>query len=328
VRVRREGDALHIEGDGIIDAVAWPLAEISVSPRLGSTPRILRRDGFGQIECADSALLESWLPTRRETRVEACVDWLERQRIAILAAAAVTVLATVAFVKFGVPWVAQRVAENMPAAVERHVSGQVVALLERFHLDPSKLPASRQSALQERFADLIRGEPRADQMRLRFVHAPSIGPNAFALPDGRIYMTDELVELAKDDEEILAVLAHEAGHHVHRHGMRQAIESSSVFIATGLLFGDVSGSSIAVALPATLLSNGFSRGHEREADHYAFELLLERGLSPAAFARIMERLSEHHGESKAADEGVAGYLSTHPATPERILAAKAAAAQR
>lgn len=326
MRVRRDGDALHIEGDGV-DAVAWPLAEISASPRLGSTPRILRRHGFGQIECADSALLESWLPTRRETRVEAVVDWLERQRIAILAAAAFTVLATIAFVKFGVPWVAQRAAEHMPVAVERHVSDQVVALLERFHLDPSKLPAPRRAALQEGFADLVRDEPRADQMRLDFVSAPTIGPNAFALPDGRIYMTDELVALAKDDEEILAVLAHEAGHHVHRHGMRQAIESSSVFVATGLLFGDLSGSSIAVALPAMLLSNGFSRGHEREADNYAFGLLIRREISPAAFARIMERLAEHHGESRAANEGVAGYLSTHPATPERILAARVAAGE-
>ena len=327
MRVRRDGDALHIEGDGI-EAVAWPVSEISISPRLGSTPRILRREGFGQVECADSALLESWLPTRRESRVEAFADWLERRRTAIAAAAAVTVLATVAFVKFGVPWIALRVAEHMPPAVERHVSGQVMALLERFHFEPSKLPASRQAALRERFADLVRGEPRADEMRLVFVDAGSIGPNAFALPDGRITMTDELVALAKDDDELVAVLAHEAGHHVHRHGMRQAIEGSSVFVATGLLFGDVSGSSVAVAIPATLLSSGFSRGHEREADAYAFGLLRKRGMSPAAFARIMERLAAAHEVAKEDEEGVMGYLSTHPPTPERIRAAKAAAGPR
>lgn len=322
MRVRREGDALHVEGDGL-EAVAWPIEEISVSPRLGSTPRILRRVGFGQIECADSPLLEAWLPTQRESRVEAFADWLERRRTAIVAAAAVTVLATLAFVQFGVPWVAERVAGNMPVAVERHVSSQVVSLLERFHLDPSTLPASRRAVLHRRFADLVRGEPRAEQMRVEFVDADAIGPNAFALPDGRIYITDDLVELAKDDEEVLAVLAHEAGHHVHRHGMRQAIESSSVFVAAGLLAGDVSGSSIAVALPATLLSNGFSRGHEREADAYAFDLLRRRGLSPAAFARIMGRLAKHHG--MGTEQGVAGYLSSHPPTPERIRAAEAAA---
>ena len=131
MRVRRDGESLHIEGEGI-DALAWPLADITVSPRLGSTPRILRREGHGLIECADSALLEAWLPTRRESRVEAFADWLERRRTAIVGAAAITVLATLGFVKFGVPFIAQRVSEHMPAVVERHVADQVVALLERF----------------------------------------------------------------------------------------------------------------------------------------------------------------------------------------------------
>ena len=154
------------------------------------------------------------------------------------------------------------------------------------------------------------------------------GGGLVLVPVRHVAMFDgEPVPLTPPEVEVLAVLAHEAGHHVHRHGMRQAIESSSVFVAAGLLFGDVSGSSVAVAIPATLLSNGFSRDHEREADAYAFDLLRRRGLSPAAFARIMDRLARHHGE--LAKEGdVAGYLPTHPPTPERIRAAEAAAGPR
>ena len=313
---------LRIESeDAPVDV--WPLAEITVSPRLGGTPRTLRRDGAGQIEVADSPLLEAWFPTRRESRVEAFADWLERRRAALAVAAVATVLLTIGFVQYGVPVLAERVAGHMPAAVERHLSAEVDAILDRLHFDPSKVPAARQAALRTRFSALVRGEPRADQMRLQFVSAPEIGPNAFALPDGRIYMTDELVELAKSDDELLAVLAHEAGHHVYRHGVRQAIESSSVLVATGLLFGDATGSSIAVALPAVLLTNGFSRDHEREADAYATGLLPGRGVSPQAFASILKRLSDHHGG--AGDEsGPIGYLSTHPPTPERIRAAEAA----
>lgn len=94
------------------------------------------------------------------------------------------------------------------------------------------------------------------------------------------------------------------------------------------MFGDVSGSSLAVALPAVLLSNGFSRGHEREADRYAFALLRRHGQSPTAFADIMERLQQAQPEAGDDDKGPMGYLSTHPSTPERVRAAHEAASDR
>lgn len=304
------------------DAQEWPLEAIAISPRLGSTPRVLRLPDGARVEAPDSETLQEWFGAG-ESRVETFADWLERRRSAIAVAAVATVAATLVFLKFGVPWLAREVAERMPAAVERHASSQVVALLERTEFAPSRIPAARRDRLQQRFRALVEGEPRSPDLRLSIVRAPGIGPNAFALPDGRIYVTDALVELAGSDEELLAVLAHEAGHHVHRHGMRQALESSSVFVLAGMLLGDPSGSSLAVSIPAVLLSNGFSRGHEREADAYAFDLLRRRGQSPAAFAAIMRRLADTR--PKGLEEGPVGYLSTHPPTPERIAAAERAA---
>ncbi|MFC0679094.1 M48 family metallopeptidase [Lysobacter korlensis] len=302
----------------------WPVSEIELNARLGSTPRLLRRPGHGHVECPDSPLLDAWLPGR-SSRVEDLADWFERRRAAIVAAAAATVVATVAFVQFGLPATARFAAERMPRTVEVHASSQVVELLERTEFAPSRLSAERRERLHKRFRALVAGEPRAPELTLSFVDAPAMGPNAFALPDGRIFMTDELVALAESDEEVLAVLAHEAGHHVHHHGMRQALESSGVFVLAGLLLGDASGSSLAVSIPATLLSNGFSRGHEREADAYAFALLDRRGLSPRSFATVMGRLAK---ASPAGSDEVIGYLSTHPPTPERIAAAESAARRR
>lgn len=322
LRVTQDG---MLEGEGEAGLVQWPLAEVRISPRLGSTPRILRLPDGGRIECADAPLFAQWFPSP-PSRVEAFADWLERRRVAIAAAAIATVVATVLFVQFGLPWVAQRGAERMPAGVERRVSDQAVALLERIHLRPTALSRGHQARLRTAFAAMVAGEPRADRMRLRFVRAPALGPNAFALPDGRIYVTDELVVLAGSDRRVLAVLAHEAGHHVHRHGMRQALESSSVFVLAGLVFGDATGSSLAVSVPAALLSNRFSRGHEREADDYAFELLRRRGHSPRDFAEVMRRLSA--GLPAGIEEGAAGYLSSHPPSPERIRAAEQAAARK
>lgn len=322
VQVTRAGDRLH--ADTGADLRDWPLAEVRISPRLGRTPRTLALPDGGRIELADSSLLDEWFP-RPPSRVEAFADWLERRKYAIAAAALITLAVIVGFLQYGLPWAALKIAERLPPALERSASNQVVKVLEQFHMKPSGLPPARQQALQAQFQRLVAGEPRAAEMRLNLVAAAGLGPNAFALPDGRIYMTDELVKLAQSDDELLAVLAHEAGHHVHRHGMRGAIESSSVFVLAGLMLGDASGSSLAVSVPATLLSNGFSRDHEREADQYAFALLKRHDRSPRDFARLMSRLMQAHG-MKDADGHVIGYLSTHPPSQERIRAAEAAAA--
>ena len=138
-------------------------------------------------------------------------------------------------------------------------------------------------------------------------------------------MTDALVGLGASDEELLSVLAHEAGHHVYRHGLRLAIESSSIFVAVGLLFGDVSGSSVAVAVPVVLLNSEFSRGHEREADRYALALMRRSG-HRSAFAGMLRRLDRLISNVGGAHG--ASYLSTHPPTRERIEAAERAAEGR
>lgn len=304
------------------ETLEWPLAEIRIDSRLGNAPRVLRRAGHGQLECEDSPLLAEWF-ARRGSRIEAWADRLERRRGAIAAAVVIAAVGVVLALKLGVPWLARRVAEQVPERVETVLSNQVAVVLEKIHLRPSRLPPAHRQALQRRFATLVAGEPRHERMRLLFADAKGMGPNAFALPDGRIYLTDALVELAGDDAEILAVLAHEAGHHVHRHGLRLGIESSAVVLAAGVAFGDVSGSSLAVTLPTVLLQSGFSRGHEREADAYAVALMRRKGQDPQAFARIMRRLQT---AQPALEKGVGGYLSTHPPTPERIRAAEQAAA--
>ena len=321
VRVELLPGVLGVDGiDGMRHE--WPIDGVGITPRLGNTPRVLSLPGGARIEMADSSLLAQWAG-RPVSPIERGADWLERRRGAIAVAALATVLSTVVFLHAGVPWLAEKAAAHIPPVVERTASAQVVSLLTRTGVGATTLAPARQLAIAAEFRRLVAGEPRARDMRLRLVHAPGIGPNAFALPDGRIYLTDELVALVGSDDELMAVLAHEAGHHVHRHAMRQALESSSVFLLAGVLLGDVSGSSLAVSLPAVLLSNGFSRGHEREADRYAFALLKRRGISPRAFAGIMRRLMKR--EPGSAGAGPIGYLSTHPPTPERIQAAESAA---
>jgi Zn-dependent protease with chaperone function len=296
-------------------------AEVAISPRLGRMERIVTLPRLGQLQLDDSPLLDQWLPDR--DRVEGWAHRLERRRGAALGAAAATVVGVVLFFQLGLPWMAAKVAPMMPPAMERAIGEQAMSLLDGMQLEPSRLAPERRRELDLQFRALVAGLPREFDYQLAFRHAPRLGPNAFALPDGRLVVTDQLVALAASDDELMAVLAHEAGHHEHRHGMRQALESSAVVVVAGFLFGDLSGTaSLSVSIPVLLLESGFSRGHEREADAFAFDLLRRRGRSPADFGRIMRRLADHHGD---ADAGPIGYLSTHPPSAERIRAAEDAA---
>ena len=90
------------------------------------------------------------------------------------------------------------------------------------------------------------------------------------------------------------------------------------------LAGDaVSITSLAATPPVILLQSGYSREFEDEADSYAFQRLKEIGLSPRVFAEIMTRLDGFRTDGRRAKKSASGahtldYLSTHPATAQRV----------
>ena len=63
-------------------------------------------------------------------------------------------------------------------------------------------------------------------------------PNAFALPGGRVYLSDGLLAKAENADEVAGVLAHELGHLRHRDNLRQLIYNGGTSFLIGLLFGD------------------------------------------------------------------------------------------
>lgn len=150
---------------------------------------------------------------------------------------------------------------------------------------------------------------------LNFRKGGFIGPNAFALPDGTIVLTDELVELAGDDNDlVLGVLAHEIGHVDHDHSLRQLYRAAGVTALIMLIGGDIgSGTEDILVQGSALLALSYSRDAERDADRYSVQLMHKAGRDPAAIARFFEILGE-----KLGDKGEGDFFSTHPATPERV----------
>ena len=137
------------------------------------------------------------------------------------------------------------------------------------------------------------------------VSGKHFGANAFALPGGRVLITDELLELL-DEDQLTGVLAHEIAHIELRHSLN-AIISSSVFGGLMLLImGDI----WSVILPSAISDLAYSREHELAADCQSAHYLAAAGFDPELIGSALEELL---GDAPSFYK----YLSTHPDLTER-----------
>lgn len=320
VTVTRDGAAtVHIAGEGIQCSAA--LGSLRVSPRLGRTPRTIEFADGARLLVADHPLLDDWFPA--EDRLQRLVDRLERHASIVAGSIVVCLASLVVAVVWGIPWLSDRIAEQIPVNIEAKLGEGVLEQLDkRFGFEPSELESTREAELRARFDRVVAAAgASAGQHCLEFRRADDIGANALALPGGTIVVTDALIDALSDDRAFDAIVAHELGHQHHRHTLRQTLRSSFVIVLAAFFAGDVSAaSSVVVGVPTFLLQNHYSRGFEEESDRYAFATLEAMGESPAWFAEAMRNLKSAHEDY--GDE--VKYLSTHPSDDERIEAAEAA----
>jgi Zn-dependent protease with chaperone function len=218
---------------------------------------------------------------------------------------------------YGVPALAEAIANRMPAPAVRRIGEHTLTILDLTVFKRSELSRDRQAAIAQRFEQLHL-PPSPDNIRgtLEFRKGGALDANALALPSGVIIVTDDLVKLAADDRQIIAVLAHEAGHLARRHALRQILQDSVVALALTWYVGDTS--MILAAAPTALLEAKYSRDFEHDADAYAATVLRDNGLSPNDLADMLERLENAHRPRRPGQPAARDYLSTHPLTSERI----------
>ena len=244
-------------------------------------------------------------------------QWEGSVRPIVIGFVVLAVLA-IASCRYGVPVLASAAAERVPDSFVDSVGEQVLRGFDSGAFEPSALEPARQAAVVRRFSQLRfpSGASPADY-GIVFRRSESVGANAMALPSGTIVVTDGLVALSGHEDEIVAVLAHEAGHVTHRHGLRLMFQSSFASLWLTWMLGDVSG--LAASASSALLDAKYSRDFERDADAFAIELLDENQVSREHFARMLERLEQSAQEAGAASGGtVFSYLSSHPVTRERL----------
>ncbi len=112
------------------------------------------------------------------------------------------------------------------------------------------------------------------------------------------------------------MLGHELAHVTERHSLRQMVGSAGLFVVVQALLGDASGlAAVLVDGSTELLNLSFSRDHELEADRAGWQYLLEAGIDPRGMIDFFETLEQETGDDMS---GALSFLSTHPATGDRI----------
>jgi predicted Zn-dependent protease len=217
-------------------------------------------------------------------------------------------------------------ADMSPAALREHQ--RILSAYGGVYNDP-KL----QAALENTVERLVAASERPDlHYKVTMLNSQSI--NAFALPTGQLYVTRGLVALANDESELASVLAHEMGHVVARHAAireEQAKQAALVGRVVSDVISDPEVGALALAKSKLALAS-FSRAQEFEADAIGIGIASRAGYDPNGAVRFLTSM-EHNSELKPQQNGAAidprapDFLSSHPATPERISNAVANARQ-
>ncbi|MFZ5693132.1 MAG: M48 family metalloprotease [Pseudomonadota bacterium] len=167
---------------------------------------------------------------------------------------------------------------------------------------------------------LVAASERPDlSYKVTILNSPAV--NAFALPTGQLYVTRGLLALANDNAEVASVLSHEMAHVIARHAAireDQIKQAALVNRVASDVLGDPQSTALALAKSKIALAT-FSRGQEFEADGIGVGISSRAGFDPYGASRFltsMSRNAELRGTKN--DPRTQEFVSSHPATPERV----------
>ncbi|BES86499.1 peptidase M48 [Pectobacterium araliae] len=321
----RVAASLHLTDNGSTMALntgssntTFSLEQVTVSDALGSIPLTLTFPDGGRFVPADDPDFRTWYSARRRPGL---VHRLERHKRGVILTLFATILMVINYVYVVLPWASSALALRIPTVIEQQLGQNTLKLLRHSDFKPSKLPVEHQQAMQTLFQQVMPADMREDKTPLRLeIMAAPIGPNAFMLADGTLIISDDLVKLAKNDNELAAVMLHEMGHHAYRHPMRMVVRSSLMSLMFMWMTGDVSGVGDTVLQSAAFINEmQFSRDMEREADAWAIEKMQQQGRSLQSMQAMYQALLNHDRSGDDAEPlDLPDWLSTHPDMDERL----------
>jgi predicted Zn-dependent protease len=165
--------------------------------------------------------------------------------------------------------------------------------------------------------------------KVTILNSPAV--NAFALPNGQLYVTRGLLGLSNDTAEFASVMAHEMAHVTARHAAMREEQARKTELISNVndMLSDPQVGAMALARSKLALAS-FSRAQEFEADGIGVGIAARSGFDPYGAARLltsMGRNADLRASSRGADPRSLDFLSSHPATPERVKNAETSARQ-
>ena len=197
---------------------------------------------------------------------------------------------------------------------------QVEALgLQAYNQMKQEMPRSGDSALSARVQEvgqrIARISPKPD-WDWEFTLFENDSPNAFALPGGKVGVNTGLFKVAKNDDQLAAVMGHEVAHAIARHGnerMSQGMLAQGGVAAAGVAAGGDQLTTLGAAMAAQFLFTlPNSRTQESEADHIGLLYMAEAGYDPRAAVDLWRNMEA------AGAGGQMEWMSTHPSPGNRI----------
>ena len=298
--------ALGVVEDGATIAT-WPFDAIR---RADGPPELLRLSctaalPLSRLEIADVPMQEAVA-----ARCTALDLGRERQTWRIAGWSLAAIASIVVLVFYGIPLAADRVAPLVPRSVEKRL-GDAVEKQARVIFGGRTCSTPGGQAAFEKLVDKLKRAGGLDEpLEVQVINSPV--PNAFALPGGKIYLLNGLLQKSSNVDEIAGVLAHELGHVRHRDSLRHLIQAGGSSFLIGLLFGDVLGGGAVIFATRTLFNASYSRDVERNADAFAATTMHALGRPAKPMGDLLLRVTGTHA-TQAFD-----ILASHPLTEERI----------
>lgn len=317
----------------------FKLEQMNFIGALGKKCPVIELNNDARIEFQTIDIPE-WVPIPQK-EFQQKIWKLERTPALILFSVVFVVALGFSTLKWGIPFASKVVAFQLPANTLQNIGQKAEDYIVKDWTGPSKLAQGQQAQIkQEYLSKIAEGRPA----KIIFRDGGRIGANALALPNNTIIVTDQLIEMAHSDQEILGVLAHEQGHLVERHSLQQALSSLGFSILLVAVTGD--SGDLMTSLPVAILGAKYSRQFEQQADLYALKLMDKKHIEVSHFANFLQRMEDEELAAEQKSDQKAGKtankdqqpastaqttsqdhsnivtvleaLSSHPATAERV----------
>jgi predicted Zn-dependent protease len=194
-------------------------------------------------------------------------------------------------------------------------AGQADTRKERPYVRPAA-GESDLERLQRIMVPLVRATNHPERLsEIRIKVADDSEINAGSAGGGEFVVTTGLLQQANDDQ-LRGILAHEIAHDDLGHPVKMQLLGTGITLGVTLLERVFPGSGAVAPIAGTLIASSYSRPQELEADRHGVTILRRAGYSKEVMIRALTWIMEVQGNSGG------GFLSTHPATDERIRALK------